>query len=275
MSLFDTEGTSPTTNRADEDEVYFSGSYFVRNENYERIMRPDHREKTLGYFSSIALLTNNITGPGMMGLPLIIHQAGVMPTVLFAIFIGGASALCGTLLAETIALVPGNSNFDRNIKFASVVRLVVGRRLFFGSIALVAVSCTIRAITGLVEAAQSLDVFLATFVLPENRNYAMSFLGNEGAGFGARGGANFTLIGVESWSPNDCYSSSYTSTSGSTSASTGAVGGDDVSGSRNEENAASVYMAEDEVGLGECAPFGSEDGYVLTLGKGCYSIFHC
>ena len=45
--------------------------------------------KGIGWVGSLSLVTNNITGPAMMGLPIVFRQAGVVPTVIciFTVFI--------------------------------------------------------------------------------------------------------------------------------------------------------------------------------------------
>jgi len=130
-------------------------------------------DDTLGVWDSFALVTNNTTGPGMMGLPLLFKNAGVLPSCAAILFIGCCSGLCGTLLAETLSLIPGNSNFNKQIEFSSAFRLIIGGRWYKLSEALLMVMCMVQAISGLVETAQSLDSFFASFVF--NDTYAIAF----------------------------------------------------------------------------------------------------
>ena len=87
-------------------------------------------DATLGVWDSFALLTNNMTGPGMMGLPLLFQQAGIIPSVLAIVFISTCSALCGTMLSETLSLIPGNSKFERKIEYTGAFEMFIGGRWF-------------------------------------------------------------------------------------------------------------------------------------------------
>lgn len=131
-------------------------------------------QKTLGFFDSFALLTNNMTGPGMMGLPLLYHEAGFLPATVAIIFIGVCSGFCGTMLAETISLIPGNSKFERKIEYSSGFRMIIGGRWFFIAEMLLLSACFVQVLAGLVETAQSLDSFLASFLV--DRTYALQLL---------------------------------------------------------------------------------------------------
>lgn len=127
----------------------------------------------LGVWDSFALVTNNTTGPGMMGLPLLFHNAGIIPTSAAIILIGCCSGLCGTMLAETLSLIPGNAAFDKQIEFSAAFRLIIGGRWYYLSEVLMMIMCMVQAISGLVETAQSLDSFFASFLF--THTYAVSF----------------------------------------------------------------------------------------------------
>ena len=131
-------------------------------------------EKALGVFDSFALLTNNMTGPGMMGLPLLFHEAGIVPTIICIVLIGCSSALSGTMLAETISLIPGNSAFDRKVEYSSAFRLIIGGRWYVFAESLLLCTCFVQALAGLVETAQSLDSFLASFLI--DKSFAIEIL---------------------------------------------------------------------------------------------------
>ena len=149
--------------------MYDSGKMLEESDSYpddeEEVYVKRYPDKTLGVLDSFALLTNNMTGPGMMGLPLLFHEAGIIPTSLCIIYVGCCSALCGTMLAETISLVPGNSKFNRKVEYSTAFRMVIGGKWFLIAESLLLCTCFVQAIAGLVETAQSLDSFLASFVL--------------------------------------------------------------------------------------------------------------
>jgi amino acid permease len=137
------------------------------NEDNKRERSQSTTDESLGAWDSFALVTNNTTGPGMMGLPLLFHNAGIIPTSAAIFFIGCCSGLCGTMLAETLSLIPGNSKFDKQIEFSSAFRLIIGGRWYKLSEALLMIMCMVQAISGLVETAQSLDSFFASFILDD------------------------------------------------------------------------------------------------------------
>lgn len=57
-----------------------------------------------------------MTGPGIVALPLLYHEAGwVIPSVLMCI-VAAISSLASTALCEAMRLVPGNRNFDKRIE---------------------------------------------------------------------------------------------------------------------------------------------------------------
>ena len=52
-------------------------------------------EKTINFFESFALISNNISGPAMMGLPHLFHVAGIVPVVVAIVLVFFASSLVG------------------------------------------------------------------------------------------------------------------------------------------------------------------------------------
>jgi hypothetical protein len=57
-------------------------------------------KKVIDSFGSFALVSNNISGPAMMGLPHLFHVAGILPVVFSIVLVFIGSSLTGTLLAE-------------------------------------------------------------------------------------------------------------------------------------------------------------------------------
>jgi len=121
--------------------------------------------KTIDSYGSLALVANNISGPAMMGLPAVFVAAGIIPTVLCILLVWVLSSLSGTFLSETIQKMPGNRNFDQNVDFSSTFASVVGKKWYTFVEALVIISCIVNACAGLVETAQGLDSFLASYVI--------------------------------------------------------------------------------------------------------------
>jgi hypothetical protein len=129
-------------------------------------------EKSIGPFESFALITNNIAGPGLMGLPLLYKQAGIIPVTASIILICICASFTGTLLSETIARIPRNSNFSLNLEYSSAFNVVMGKKWYIVAEIFFLLACMVQVITGLVETAQSLDGFIDSYLLGET--YALS-----------------------------------------------------------------------------------------------------
>lgn len=143
--------------------------------------------KSIDSIGSIALITNNISGPAMMGLPHLFHAAGIVPTVTCILTVCCCASLCGTFLAESIQSIRGNRNYTKNINFSTAFRVIVGEDWFVLSETLFIMSCMVQACAAIVETAQSLDGFLASFVV--GRTWALQIL---------------PWPSLVEWSPEDC-----------------------------------------------------------------------
>lgn len=84
----------------------------------------DHGEvqKNIGFLGSFVLIANNTTGPAMMAIPQVFQQAGVIPTLVCIALVCVCSSVTTTMMSDTIASIPGNSDFDKPITFASAFR---------------------------------------------------------------------------------------------------------------------------------------------------------
>jgi hypothetical protein len=83
--------------------------------------------KAIGALGSLAIIANNTTGPGMMALPQQFQLAGIIPSALCIIFVCVGASLATTLMADTIASIPGNAEFSRPIDFPTAFRMIVGK----------------------------------------------------------------------------------------------------------------------------------------------------
>jgi amino acid permease len=119
------------------------------------------------------LIINNISGPAMMSFPHLFHQAGIAPVILCIIWVLICSSLTATMFADAIASIPGNARFTRNINFSEAFRLLVGHDWYVVSETLFLLSCMVQICASLVETAQSLDGFLASFLV--GKTYALQF----------------------------------------------------------------------------------------------------
>jgi amino acid permease len=144
-------------------------------------------EKNIDMSGSWALTVNNVIGPAMMSIPHLFQAAGWLPTTVCIVMCTIGSSLCATFLADAISSIPGNENFDQNIEFGTAFRKIIGDDAYLLSEILFLISCMVQACAGLVEAAQGLDGFIASFVL--GKTYAIQL------------SPSVELIG---WSVDDC-----------------------------------------------------------------------
>lgn len=89
--------------------------------------------KSIGTFAGVALLVNNITGPGIPQLPNIFAEAGwLMPTLcIFAIW--AASTVSAAMYCEAMRKIPGNEHFVGNIEYSTIVKHYFGRGWYVAS----------------------------------------------------------------------------------------------------------------------------------------------
>eukprot|EP00039_Didymoeca_costata_P013080 m.193963 g.193963 ORF g.193963 m.193963 type:complete len:557 (+) comp15670_c0_seq5:103-1773(+) len=93
----------------------------------------DFGGKTIGMFAGVALLINNITGPGVPGLPNMFAEAGwLIPTVLF-LLIWAMSSLSTTMYCEAMRRIPGNEHFRGRIEYTTIVEYYFGRTWYIAS----------------------------------------------------------------------------------------------------------------------------------------------
>jgi amino acid permease len=153
-----------------------------------QISNEDKPMKTIGMIGSFTLLVNNLTGPGMLGFPSLFQKAGLIPVLCGISFVCISASLCGTFLADSIASIPNNHNFDMQVDFSSAFRYTVGEEWYVVAETLFLISCFVQAIAGIVSTAQSLDGFIASFLF--GRTYAFEFYPN---------------FGIISWTPELCH----------------------------------------------------------------------
>lgn len=154
---------------------------FKVNEDHEP------KAKEINHIGSFTLLINNMVGPAMLGIPRLYQQAGIIPTTLCIVFIFLCATLSGTLFSDAISAIPGNKSFDRHVDFSTAFKLVIGIEFYIIAETLFLITCVVQAVAAIVEAAQSVDGFLASFLI--GRTYALEVFPNPG------------LI---SWSPELC-----------------------------------------------------------------------
>ncbi|KAF9385987.1 hypothetical protein BGX21_000921, partial [Mortierella sp. AD011] len=84
--------------------------------------------KDISFWGGLALLISNMTGPGLVTLPIVAQSAGWLPTVLGFLVIGLLSTLSSLFICEAMTEVPGNEYFQSNVEFSNLVLCFFGRR---------------------------------------------------------------------------------------------------------------------------------------------------
>lgn len=82
--------------------------------------------KTIGWGGSIVLLVNNITGPGMLLLPVLFQQAGWLVPMATLTAVCAISSLSCCCLADAMSRMEGNSRFDQRAEFYNVFHYYFG-----------------------------------------------------------------------------------------------------------------------------------------------------
>ncbi|KAG0223756.1 hypothetical protein BGW41_005375 [Actinomortierella wolfii] len=84
--------------------------------------------KDISLWGGIALLISNMTGPGLVTVPIIAQQAGWLPTIAVFALIGLLSSLSSLFICEAMTEVPGNEYFQSNVEFSNLVLCFFGKR---------------------------------------------------------------------------------------------------------------------------------------------------
>eukprot|EP00056_Hartaetosiga_gracilis_P022065 m.28030 g.28030 ORF g.28030 m.28030 type:complete len:612 (-) comp9419_c0_seq1:127-1962(-) len=90
-------------------------------------------KKTIGFFAGVALLINNITGPGVPSIPNMFVESGwLFPTLAFLI-IWLMTSLSTTMYCEAMRNIPGNENFRDRVEYSSLVDYYFGRKAYIAA----------------------------------------------------------------------------------------------------------------------------------------------
>ena len=75
----------------------------------------------------LALLSNNVTGPGIAALPLVFVTAGWFPALLLLGVLSLTAGAAALLLCDAICALPGNANYGRRVELLSAVEELLPR----------------------------------------------------------------------------------------------------------------------------------------------------
>ncbi|KAI9021861.1 hypothetical protein DFJ74DRAFT_599647, partial [Hyaloraphidium curvatum] len=82
--------------------------------------------KTVGWLGSVSLLGNNMTGPGLVAVPLLFQQAGWVFPVLAIIVYGAVASFASLFIVEAMQSVPGNRRFKGIVEFSTLISFYFG-----------------------------------------------------------------------------------------------------------------------------------------------------
>lgn len=101
----------------------------------------------------------------MMSLPQVFISAGLLPSSCCIFLVCIASSITGGLFAQAISSIPGNQKYTKNITYATAFRLLVDPTIALLAERIFIIACFIQCSAGIVQASQSLDSFIASYVL--------------------------------------------------------------------------------------------------------------
>lgn len=81
----------------------------------------------------MALLTNNVTGPGVAALPLVFISAGWLPSFLLLAILSLASGAASQLLCDAIRALPGNADYGRRVELLSAAEELLPRWAYWAA----------------------------------------------------------------------------------------------------------------------------------------------
>jgi hypothetical protein len=101
----------------------------------------------------------------MMSLPQVFVAAGYIPACCCILLVCVASSITGTLFTQAISEIPGNHKFTKNITYATAFRTLVDAKSAMIAERIFIVACFIQCSAGIVQASQSLDSFIASYLV--------------------------------------------------------------------------------------------------------------
>jgi hypothetical protein len=101
----------------------------------------------------------------MMSLPQVFVAAGYIPASCCILLVCLASSITGALFTQAISEIPGNHKFTKNITYATAFRTLVDSNSAMIAERIFILACFIQCSAGIVQASQSLDSFIASYLL--------------------------------------------------------------------------------------------------------------
>eukprot|EP01027_Heterolobosea_sp_BB2_P015456 GEZU01022105.1.p1 GENE.GEZU01022105.1~~GEZU01022105.1.p1 ORF type:complete len:319 (+),score=73.01 GEZU01022105.1:112-1068(+) len=136
--------------------------------------------KTIGLFASIMLLMNTMTGPAMIQIPPVYQSAGYITPTVIMLLVVVVSSLSSACMAEAMARIPGNENFDQRIEFLGLVKFYFNRWGYLLTNIMLNINLQANTIACIIASAQTMDftliaIFKTTFGLEFYPHFGITF----------------------------------------------------------------------------------------------------
>ena len=116
--------------------------------------------QTIGRFGSLCYLVNQIFGPGVLAIPAVFVDSGLIPSALMNLVVFFWSCASASMLLRAISLIPGNSELKKRIEYASAVEHYFGVRAAKAFQVFLHLSLQSLNIASIIVTAQSFDHML-------------------------------------------------------------------------------------------------------------------
>jgi len=118
--------------------------------------------KTIGLIGSLAVLLNNILGPGIANFSSLYQQSGWLPPTFLVLICVASSIFSGAMLLAAMRAYPNNQDFDVRVEYGTLCRHYFNSRvakLFQGLFQLAMLTTNI---SNIIQTAQVFDYFFET-----------------------------------------------------------------------------------------------------------------
>ena len=118
--------------------------------------------KSIGFFGGIALMVNNITGPGVVQLAPMFVQSGWLAPTAAILGLWCVSSLGASMFAEVMRNVPGNDHFQDRIEYSTTTKWFLGHRVYYMSVLSLCASLQALNILSIQQSTNNLDRIIST-----------------------------------------------------------------------------------------------------------------
>jgi len=121
-------------------------------------------KKTIGPWGSVILLFNNLSGPGVVGIPLLFQQAGWVVPVVTMLWIGITTYLASSMICEAMRYYPKNKGYRSRVEFSTLCKFYFGDKIYLFTQFVFVLSLQSVNVTGIIETSQVMDRLILTII---------------------------------------------------------------------------------------------------------------